>query len=224
MPRHKAKGEREPRTPMLSPDLPASFEQALEAQVIKTMSGWPDRMVNALRAIGLGDFSEAGNRVLQAFLEHKLAISSDDPDFADNLSSVVYIAEQGHVAAQRALERYGTALLEDPKADLPTSVRSYLIRLWKGLIPTHPQDQSDVIKNLIRDAGIVTMVDVGKARWPLLPKLNGNGRLHSLAYFVGEVMTRRGIELSERQIRKIYQNHATRAQRMTKFLIGEQTF
>lgn len=203
---------------MLSPDLPASFEQALEAEIIATMTGWLDRMVDALRAVGLGDFSEAGNRVWQAFFERKLAIPRDDPAFPNNLSTVVYIAEHGHIAAQRALDRYGTALLEDPKADLPTSVRSYLIRRMKGLVPTYPQDRSDVIKNMVRDAGIWVMVNAAKARWPLLPKLNSSKQRHSIAYFVGVVMTRHGIKLKEQQARRIYRDHAERAARMVKFL------
>jgi hypothetical protein len=222
MARHKRKGEREPNPAMLS-NLPTTFEQAQEAEIIAIMRDWPDRLGQALNTAGLGNGlndREAGHRLWQAKFEQALA-TSDDPD---TLPTIVYLAEQGHVAAKRTLRDHASRLLEDPKADLPSSVRSYLGRLINELVPAHPKDSSEIIEHLFRNIGIVVMVDAGAARWPHLPKLNSSARRHSVGYFVSVVMTERGIELSERQIRKIHQSHATLAARLAKFLIGDQTF
>ena len=162
------KRKRKPRPP----NLPATFTEAVEAEIIDTMTDWPDRMDDALRRAGLGeglDDPEAGHRLWQAKYEHALATSADP----DVLPTIVYLAEQGHIAAQRTLRNHATNLLEDGKADLPSSVRSYLVRLINGLIPTHPEDRSEVIDHLFRDLGIVVMVDTAALRWSL-PKLNSS--------------------------------------------------
>jgi hypothetical protein len=207
---------------MLS-NLPTTFAQAQEAEIIAAMRNWPDQLGQAFNTAGLGNDlndREAGHRLWQAKFEHELATSAD----LDTLPTIVYLAEQGHVAAKRTLRDHASRLLEDPKADLPSSVRTYLGRLINGLVPAQPQDKSEVIDLMLRDVAIVVMVDVAAVRWPHLPKLNSSERRHSVAYFVSVVLTRRGIDLSERQIRKIYQSHATLATRLAKFLSGEQTF
>jgi hypothetical protein len=214
------KRKREPRTPMPT-GLPGSFEQALEAEIVEIMSDWPDRMERALRRAGLGEGlndPEAGHRLWQAKLEHALAHSSDP----DTVPTIVYLAEQGQIAAQRTLRNHSTKLLEDGKADLPSSVRTYLVRLINGLVPSHPQDRSEVIDHLYRDVGIAVMVDAAALRWSL-PKLNSSQQRHSAAYFVALVMTQHGIALTERQVRRIYQDRAKLAARMAKFLTADQT-
>jgi hypothetical protein len=82
-------------------------------------------------------------------------------------------------------------------------------------VPDHPENQSDIIKNMLRDMGIRAMVDVANAHWSL-PKLNSSGQRHSAAWFVGEIM-----ELTERHVRRIYQEVAKMPPRLRKFLIGQ---
>jgi hypothetical protein len=208
----KHKG-REPRPPKPTSILPATFA---EAEIIATMTGWPNQMDNALRCAGLGDGlndPEAGHRLWQAKYEQALATSTDP----DVLPTIVYLAEQGHIAAQWTLRDHATKLLEDSKADLPSSVRTYLVRLINGLIPTHPQDRSEVIDHLFRDLGITVMVDTATQRWRL-PKLNSSQSRKSAAHYVALVMS-----LTERQVRRIYQARAKLAARMIKFLGGDQT-
>ncbi len=198
---------------MTTPGLPAPFA---EAEIIDTMTDWPNQMDNALRCAGFGEGlndPEAGHRLWQAKYEHALA-TSKDPDV---LPTIVYLAEQGHIAAQWTLRDHATKLLEDGKADLSSSVRTYLVRLINGLVPTHPQDRSEVIVHLFRDLGITVMVDTAALRWSL-PKLNSSQSRKSAAYYVALVMT-----LTERQVRRIYQERAKLAARMIKFLTGDQT-
>jgi hypothetical protein len=127
------------------------------------------------------------------------------------------------VSAREALRRYLTVLLENPRADLPTSLRSYLIRFLAGVVRLSQENQSEVIKHMLRDVGIVAMLDVGAERWPSLPRLNSTARRHSLAWFVAEVMSNYRLPLAERHIGRIYQDRAKLASRLRKFLLGEQT-
>ena len=69
------------------------------------------------------------------------------------------------------------------------------------------KDRSDVIKNMLRGIGVPIMVDAAADRWPL-PKLCGTERRHSAAYFVAIVITRHGVTLGERQVRRMYKNCA----------------
>jgi hypothetical protein len=214
------KRERKPRAPML-PGLPATFAQAEATEILATMTDWPERIARALNAGGWGDGlndREAGHRLWQAKFELEL-MNSRNPD---TLATIVYLAEHGHVAARRALERYTTYLLEDPKAELPTSVRTYLIRLMKGLVPAHPQDKSEMIDRLVRDIGVAVMVDAAAARWSL-PKLHSSAQRRSAAHFVAVIMTECGSELGERQVRRICEDRGRLAQRMGKFLVGEES-
>jgi hypothetical protein len=208
------KGKREPR-PAMAINLPATFAEAQEAEIFEVMKGWPDRMVEKLKAAGLGDISEAGHALWRAKFEHELATSRDP----DTLATVAWLAETGHQSAREVLRTHATRLLEDGKADLPSSVRTYLIRLINGLVPSHPVDRSEVITNMIRDIAIIAMVDAAVARWSL-PRLNSGGQRHSAAYLAALVWTNRGIPLSERQVRRICQTRTRLAERLAKFLLG----
>ena len=216
----KDKRNRTPRLPA-TPVLPATFA---EAEIITAITDWPDRMDAALRHNGLADGlddPEAGHRLWQAKYEHALATSTDP----EVLPTIVYLAEQGHIAAQRTLRGHLTKLLEDGKAELSSSVRTYLGRMLNGMIPAHPEGRSEVIDHLFRDIGIVVMVNAAALRWGL-PKLNSSARQRSGAYFVALVMTQRGFKLGEQQVRRVYRDYANLASRMVKFLTGgaDQSF
>jgi hypothetical protein len=206
--------KRKPRPPG---KMPATFAQAEAEEILAAMSDWPELMAHKLSAAGL-DLNDLGQHLVQAKLEAEL-MNAQDPD---TLAVIVYLAEQGHVAAQRALTRYATYVLENPKADPPSSLRAYIVRHMKGLIPNHPHDRSGVIQHLGRDVGIVAMVDAAAARWGL-PKLFSSALRYSAAYYVAAILSRHGTPLSERQVRRIYQDRVRLAQRLAKFLIGDQT-
>jgi len=129
------------------------------------MRDWPRQMEERHEFSG----SEAGHKEWQALFERELA--NPRPDMPDTVATVIAVAEAGHVSAQRALRSYATRLFEDPKADLnslASSTRAYLVRVLNGLIPPHPQNRSDVIKNMVRDAGIraMTLVVAARCRCP----------------------------------------------------------
>ena len=205
--------KRKPRPPG---KMPATFAQAGAEEILAAMSDWPELMARKLSAAGL-DLNDLGHHLVQAKLEREM--NAQDPD---TLAVIVHLAEQGHLAAQRALTRYATYVLENPKADLPSSLRAYIVRQLKGLIPNHPHDRSAVIEHLGRDIGIVAMVDAAAARWGL-PKLFSSALRYSAAYYVAAILSRHGSPLSERQVRRIYQDQVRLAQRLAKFLIGDQT-
>jgi hypothetical protein len=54
---------------------------------------------------------------------------------------VRWLSEHGQVSALEALRCYATAMLEDGKRDLPTSIRGYLSDLLNGRLPSHPEDR-----------------------------------------------------------------------------------
>ena len=211
------------RTPRLPtrPDMLPSFAEAMEGEILAVMKDWPELMARKLNEAGLGTGladPELGPTLLQIRIER--ALTDQEPDA---LAVVMQLAEAGHVAARRALERHITATLENPKADLPSSMRAYLVRLLQGLVPDHPQTHSAVLTHLARDIGIVVMVDAAAARWQL-PKLKSSSRQRSAAHYVAQTLSHCGIPLTERQVRRIYQARATFAQRLGRMLIGDDGY
>jgi hypothetical protein len=211
----RPKGKRQARLPVnVNVNIP-SFEEAQERAILAVMRPWPRQMEERLAAAGYENFA-GGDRVLQEYFEHKL-MNPDDPD---TLACIKWLAERGHRSAQEALRKYATALLESSR-DLSTSVRSYLLNILNHRVPLHPEDtRTDVIRNMLRDAGIAMMVEVAEARWGL-PKLN-SGRRHSAGWFVATVMTEHmGVELGERQVRRLVQTYGKGiGKRLAAFLLA----
>lgn len=208
----KRKGVREPQP---SSGLPATFAEAEREEILTTMRTWPDLMAERLRATGRAsslDDRDAGHRLWQARYEQALA--GGDPD---EIAVVVALADEGHIAAQWALDAHFVKLVEDVQAnlqELPLPIRAYLGREKRGLVPKHPKDRSEVIDHFFRDIAIVLMADAAAAQWAL-PKLNSSKGRSSAAFYVGGIMG-----LSEKQVRKIYQNRSRLAYRMASFLVG----
>jgi hypothetical protein len=161
---------------------------------------------------------EAGQRVLQHKFEQVLAAGKEDPE---TIAIIVALAEAGHRSAYFAARDYAAKFLEH-EPNIPAQVRAYLIRLLYMPPPAHPQSRDEVVDHLVRDTAIRVMVELAVERWSV-PKLNSSQRRKSAAYFVALVFTRRGIKLTERQVRRIYQQRPQLAQRLAKFLLGDQT-
>src|SRR5215831_9057224 len=113
-----SKGKRGPRPP----NLPATYDEALEAEILKEMRGWPAEMEAKLKAVGLENFT-GGDLLWQAMFERELANPNREPD---TLATIIWLAERGILSAQAALRNHTTELLEDGKVDLPSSMRAYL--------------------------------------------------------------------------------------------------
>ena len=212
----KASRQRAARKARMSTSLALTrTEEAREQAILEAMLPWPRQMEAQLKAAGYENFAD-GDAVLRDMFERKLM----DPREKDALASITWLAERGHRSAQEALCNYAEPLLEDGTANLPTSVRSYLINHMRGRVPSHPPDhQNDVIRNLLRDIGTATMTKVAADRWGL-SRLN-SGQRHSAAWFVGAVMTESGHELSERQVRRIVQTYSRGiGKRLSDFLLA----
>ena len=206
----RTKDKRETWLPV-GASLPALFTEA-EETMIRTIDHWYDLFAAVLT-------SEAGQRVMQHKFEQALAASGkDDPE---TIAIVVALAEAGHRSAYFAARDYAARLLEH-EPNIPATVRAYLIRLLYMPPPGHPEGRDEVVDHLTRDIAIAVMVQVAAGRWSL-PKLNSSQRRKSAACFVALVFTRRGIKLTERQIRRIHQQRPQLAQRLAKFLLGDQT-
>ena len=188
------------------------------------MRPWPGQMEARLKAAGYDNFGD-GDAVLQAMFESKLM----DPREPDALASIKWLAEQGHKSAKDALCNFATAILEDGAANLPTSIRSYLINILNGRVSPHPENtRTDVIRNMLRDIGMGAMVKVAVARWKL-PMLNSSASRHSAAWFVAKVMTdyahkheppKHELELTERQVRRVVQTYSRGiGKRLSDFLL-----
>jgi hypothetical protein len=209
----KRPGERLPRLPK-SITLP-TFEEAQERAILNVMRAWPRQMEERLKAAGYENFAD-GDAVLQDMFESKLM----DPCEKDALASIAWLAERGHPTAQAALCNYAEPMLEDGAANLPTSIRRYLIEHMRGRVPSHPQNhQNDVLRTLLRDIAIAVMADGAVGLWGL-PELN-SGRRRSAAWFVAKVMTHHGHELTERQVRRIIQTYGRGfGKRLPDFLLA----
>jgi hypothetical protein len=210
-----SKGKRGPRPP----NLPATYDAALEAEILKEMSGWPAEMEAKLKAVGLENFA-GGDLLWEAMFERELANPNREPD---TLATIIWLAERGILSAQAALRNHTTELLEDGKVDLPSSMRAYLVRLINNLVPPHPGDRSEVIKTMLRDTALVAAIDVAASRWPNRPQLNSSGRAHSIAWLIAQTWGRYGHPLTERQVRRIYQDRKKLTARLLKFLTGDHT-
>jgi hypothetical protein len=208
-----AMNKREARLPTATNNLPAIAET--EEAIIRTIDHWYDLFAAVLTR-------EAGQRVMQHKFEQVLAAAGKDPEI---IAVIVALAEAGHPSAYFAIRDYAAKLLEH-ELELPAQVRAYLIRLLYMPAPAHPQSRGEVVDHLIRDLAIRVMVDKAVERWSL-PKLNSSQHRKSAAYFVAFVLTRRGTKLTERWVRRIYQQRPQLAQRLAKFLLdnsGDQTF
>jgi hypothetical protein len=206
---------RRPRTPMnVNQSL---IDEAEEQAILAVMRPWPGRQEARLKAAGYDNFGD-GDAVLQAMFEHKLM----DPRVPDALACVKWLAEQGHRSAQAALRNYATVMLEDSAANPPASLRSYLINILNGRVALHPPDhQNDIVRNMLRDIAVAMMAAEATDRCWDLPRLNSSGHRHSVAWFIAEVMTDYGHQLSERQVRRILQDYRQGiGDRLSKFLLA----
>jgi hypothetical protein len=111
-------------------------------------------------------------------------------------------------------------MLENTERNLSASIRSYLINILNSRVALHPPDyRTDIVRNMLRDIGMATMADEAAKLWGL-PKLN-SGRQRSAAWFVAAVMSKHGVELSERQVRRLVQTYCKGfGKRLAAFLLA----
>jgi hypothetical protein len=158
----KRPGTREPRMAM-NRNL-TIVDEAEEQAILAIMRPWPGLQEDRLRAVGYDSFAD-GDVVLQEMFEHKLK----DPRVPDALVTVKWRAERGFRSAQAALSNYATAVLEDGAANPPASIRSYLINLLHGLVPSHPPDPPETTFSSATPRAQTT------GSWPTASRPSGGG-------------------------------------------------
>ncbi|MGA7486636.1 MAG: hypothetical protein WBW74_06820, partial [Xanthobacteraceae bacterium] len=204
------KRKREPRPPIPTNLIPASYTEAVETEIIATVDHW-----YGLMAAVLG--SEAGHLAVQNDLYRQL-LAGDCA--ALDVATIVAMADGGHAPADHALRTAIHAHIDtDRFGELPVQLRAYAQRaLTRPPLPIgYPSRGSQVVNDFTRDIAIPVLIDQTVARWPAVPMLYSSRSRHSVAWFVALVFTRHGITLSERQVRRIYEARRTLARRLAEF-------
>jgi hypothetical protein len=84
---------RQPR-PATNINLPATFADQVEAEILATMRDWPRQMEERLKTSGLEDFS-GGHLLWQAKCDCELT-NPDPHERADAVATVIWLAGLGH--------------------------------------------------------------------------------------------------------------------------------
>jgi hypothetical protein len=197
---------RQPRHPVSAQPHPdhAAIE---EACIIAGVRRWRAAMAEQLS-------NEASNQFFEDwFVEALEQPGADGLLFAATLARM---AREGHGPADRALRRFIRVAGQTRSLDaLPTAVLSYVddITTRGPLPPTYAPRQPQTINHCLRDVMIGRMMRHIKALRPTTPLLHSTKRRKSAAFLVGA-----GFDLSEHQVRRIYQARDGASERLVDFL------
>ena len=211
------KRKREPRSPIPTNLIPASFAEAEEAEIIATVDHWYSLVVAVLG-------SEAGHLAVQNDLYRQLTAGTAA---TLDVATIVAMADGGHPPADHALRTYIHAHIDAKRFDdLPVQVQAYALRaLTRPPLPIgYPSNCIQVVNDFTRDIAIPILVDQTVARWPAVPKLYSSHSRHSVAWLVALIFTRHGIKLAEQQVRRIYSGRQTLARRLAEFMLANLPF
>jgi len=212
----KRKGERRPRPPVPG-NLPATFAEAEEAEIITALERWFIHIADKLN-------SEAAHEMIR---DNMLGQLERGEDASLPVTYIVAMAEAEHASADHALRIHIHAAIDaDRFNDLPLQIRNYAMRALRGppLPIGYPSDRSQVVNDFTRDLIIARLVDEIVVRWQRVPKLYSSLSRHSAAWLLAQVCIRRGIKLTERQVRRIYNARNTIHRRLAEFLIADLPF
>jgi hypothetical protein len=217
MPRHKRKGEREPRTPMLS-QLPATFAQAEESEIIATLDEqWYPRLAEKMT-------SEAAHEAVRDDMLRQLERGEGA---SLPVAYIIAMADANHPPADHALRIHIHAAIDADRFNaLPVQIRAYAQRaLTRSPLPIgYPSNRPQVVNDYTRNAAIHLCIDQIVARWPGVPKFYSSHTRHSAAWLLALVFTRHGIKLNEQQVRRLYSAWKTHSRRLAEFLIADLPF
>ena len=211
------KRKREPRPPAMMKDLPATFAEAEEADIIATLERWYPRIADKLT-------SEFAHDTMRDDMLRQLERGAGA---SLPLAYIVAMADAEHPPADHALRVHIHAAVDaDQFNDLPLQVRAYAQRALtrSPLPPGYPSNRAQVVNDRTRDIGIWILIDQIVLRWPHVPKLYSSHTRHSAAWLLALVFTRHGIKLAEQQVRRIYKARKTLGRRLAEFLIADLPF
>lgn len=210
----KPKNKREPRPPTLT-NLPATFAEAEEAEILDTLDQWCGRLTDKLN-------SEAGHEVVRDDMVRQL-----DRDVNDAASLptayIVAMADAGHPPADHALRIFiHNAIDLDRFNNLPVQVRAYAMRAQlRGPLPIgYSSNRSQVVNDFTRDMIIPILIDQIVLRWPMVPEHYSSQTRHSACWLLALVLPRHGHVLKEQQVRRICKARPTIHLRLAE-LLGE---
>jgi hypothetical protein len=207
------RGTREPRPPMLTSRLPATFAEAEEREIIAAVEQWVSLIAAKLN-------SEATHEIIRAEMIHQLERGTGA---SVPIAHIIAMADAGHPAADDALRVYIHGAIDAKRFDdLPVQVQGYAMRALRrpSLPPGYPSNRSQVANDYTRDAAVGLLIDEIVRRWPQVPKFHSSRTRHSAAWLLALVFTRNGIVLGDAQVRRIYKGLQTIHQRLADFLLA----
>lgn len=211
MPKRK---KREPRPPMFTSKLPATFAEAEEGEIIAALEQWVSLFADRLN-------SEGAHEIIRAEMLHQLERGTGA---SVPIANIIAMADAGHPAADDALRIHIHAAIDAKRFDgLPVQVQGYAMRTLRrsSLAPGYPSNRSQIANDYTRDAAIgYLLIDEIVRRWPEVPQLYSSQTRHSAAWLVALVFRRHGIELKEQQVRRIYKGRQAITRRLANFLMG----
>ena len=204
---------------MLS-QLPATFAQAEESEIIATLEQWYARLADKMT-------SEAAHMCFRDDMVRQLERDERGENASLPISYIVAMADAEHPPADHALRIFIHAAIDaDRFNDLPVQVRAYAQRaLTRPPLPIgYPSNRPQVVNDYTRNIAIPFLLDQIVACWPQAPRHYSSQTRHSAAWLVALIFTRHGIKLSEQQVRRIDKRRQRIGQRLAEFLIADLPF
>jgi hypothetical protein len=113
-------------------------------------------------------------------------------------------AEAGHPAADRAIRIYAAEMIDRGReSELLVQVKGYVIKTLARPFVPYPRGRH-VVQNLMRDIWLPLVVQNVAAGTGLQPTRSGSTATPSAAYFIALALKKRGFNVSERQLNRIY--------------------
>jgi hypothetical protein len=169
-------------------DIPAATEERLMDLIIRQVDMARDRIT-----------TEASWAVLENFFLASL-------EGRNSLSALVIVewARAGHPAADRAVRRYVATMWDQGRVDeLLVQVQAYQIEAnLRDRVP-FPRGRH-IVQHLMRDLWLPMLVQRVADGTGLAPTRSGGSAQPSAAYFVSKALRKRGFEVKEREVSRIY--------------------
>jgi hypothetical protein len=200
---------RDPRPPK-APGLPATYDQALENEIIAGIEQWYSRIAAALQ-------SESGRLVMRNELIRQLQTQA-----SLTVAHVIAMADQGHVPAIEALRVHIATHLDNGGKweQLSDQLRGWGIHkmMLAPVVSGYPEGGRLLVDTWLRDIAISFLVKAAIERWSLPQRPLPQRRA---AEFVALVLSRHGIAIKRQQVQRIYRKRGTMAARIVEFMTDQ---
>jgi hypothetical protein len=181
--------------------LPATI---IEAEAVDTIAHWVDLIAETMSA-------DASRQILRNHIRERLLRQQAVPRM-----QVIAAAEAGHQDADLALRELAAEYISR-REEMPTELANYVQRALLQPPVNYPQGRN-IVDTWVRDIGIATMVTppLGGGRAPATRShLSKKSKRLSACYLVSVALGRRGYNLGERRVEKIFGQHCRVAERLS---------